>query len=241
MNAPETNLRDFIENEIASNERGVKRTYIIGLSVAVIVFAYLFWVANEFSSVVLNPRNLAMTVVAEIDRDVPAFLKDTEHQLASDAPEIAKGVFKSLTDLLPMIQEAGIKQIDVLYGLVPVLNKESEGVVEHFYSVHGDSIRAYFEAHNEELFVEEFVDELLNGLEREIDKDFQTIYKGEHLKGVHEISLAHLHDINRSILKMTRMRARRMDRIDRLRRRMIVAWINALGPLLEVQTFKSEE
>lgn len=229
MTTTKKDFEDFISKEKENYALLTKRTYKWGGIIAGVVFCYFTFISYQLKTLVLNPENLALVISSRVDASAPAFLSDTEVILKSEAPAIAAQVGEEINKIVPSVANEGQMYFKKVYNLMPALEGALDSSIDAYFHMHGDNIKAFYEAQEGEGFAEHFVDGAFEVLMDELDRELEATYDGKDLNAIKHVSLSHLNQINDQITHLSKLHTMRMTPIEKLQRRFVVAWYQAIN------------
>lgn len=242
--SPEDLLVEFLAAEAEKSRRSEKRTWTIGLVVAAVMVAYLTYIGARYKATVINPYHLGPVVASKVDRQAPEIINKTEAFLQAEARPFARRTHQEIMGLIPVMGKAGRARIDLLIELIPTLHGTSKSAVDRFFVLHGDKIKTFYQGHlnagDDERLVREFVDMVLRAAETQVAIDvFGASAEDMSAEGLEELSVLHLREISEYFDKLAKKPSFRMTRLERLQRRLIVAWVKAFSKPLGLQLGRS--
>jgi hypothetical protein len=238
MSEKNNELQTLIEKEIADYEKRTRLTWRVGLPLVLLVCGYLGYVGMKWNEIVLNPTNLAMFIADSIDADAPAAIRQTEQSLKQEAPAFVSWMHGEVIKMLDQVESQAELQVDTVFELLPVLDQSASVAIDEYFEKHKVEIKELYEAKNDQKYVEGIVDDVFTEFNTQLGEHFQVVFKGKDFTGIPEVSVAQLHHINERLSELAKMHPARMTPTERLERRVIVAWVNALGDQLDVRLYE---
>lgn len=228
----ENELKQFLNEEIDRNKKAIRTTGIVGLIVILLVACYMFGTVILVRSM-LEPMTAARMIGEQIELNLPSVLNETEQALQLHAPVLANTLSQSVMDALPKVRREAEKQIDSSYQeLLPLIRQEMLSTFHTYVNDHREEITDYYETQKSPDFAKFFVDEVISEMTGSLNRELRQDSRGRDLVHVQVASLNALKEVNEELSRLLQMKPEEMTRSERLQRRLIVTWIQALDELL---------
>ncbi len=223
------NAYDYLEEEIASAERGFK-TGVIGLIViALILIAYFQWLKARVTEMV-EPGNVAALVTGEIRSNIPSVRDSLKTELKQRTPELVTFVADTVIhETVPMLRSAveGLFK-DYSQELVTLGVEATEKVFEELVRENKDSLRERISSAPGMYTTERLVDDLDAMFQRQFALRLNSVPEETVGFKLHQ-SLIALRNINARLREMASKRS--LSRKDRLGKQLITTWWTLLQSL----------
>lgn len=110
--APPGALREYIEQETATNQKSAKFGIIMFAILAIFVFGY-FMVLRHMMKEIVQPRNLAMAMVTTIDAQLPTATQALEDNIKTALPNMVKNTMDTVVERsIPQMGQYGERYLD---------------------------------------------------------------------------------------------------------------------------------
>lgn len=230
--AQENELNRFLKEQIVRNKRAARTTWIIGGIVVVLVTCYMSGLVVLVRGI-LEPMTAARMIGQYIEQQLPSILSGTENALQQQATPLGNALSDRIITSLPKLREEAEKQIDLTCEqFLPLLREEIRSTVRCYMEEHADEISDFYGAHKGEEFAEFFIDSIMVEVADSLNKQLREVSGEYDLDYIRSASLTILNDINGELSRLLNLSAEEMTKSDRLQRRLIVAWVQALDELL---------
>ena len=226
----------YLTEDIERTERSAKRIWILGGLLIFIVTGYMSWVISSVRSTFLEPQALTDVILGGIDESVPQYLEDAKVYLDQQAPLLAEEVRLRIFDLFPEVRVQGEHAIDLAYDMIPVLQGEIEGAIEAHVALHGEEIKAFYASHDHMRAADEVLESVMEAVMDKLDQSLREhTGRNEGLLEIKMASLESLQNINVQLVGLLKKKPHEMSRQERIQRRLIVTWMQALQNHFEDQ------
>jgi hypothetical protein len=223
---------EFLKQEAASERRGAKITWIVGLIIVAIAWAYMHTILVA-TQTALEPMTAARMIGMHVEAGLPSALDGTEEALKQQSAPLANALSDKIMETIPLLREEGEKQIDMTYkSRLPCLREEIRGVVKCYVDEHEKEFALVYQTQKEAGFAEVFIDTVTAEAVRSLNEHLKREHGERDLKYAHSVSLQALEDINSELVRLLNLNTDQMSRNDRLQRRLIVTWMHVLDEIL---------
>ncbi|MDA0322059.1 MAG: hypothetical protein O2923_05000 [Verrucomicrobia bacterium] len=107
-------LTAFLQEEIASQKKRNKMTWLVGLVLVAVLSLYLGSIGHFVKKDILEPARLAQWVACQMQENMPSIMADTEKALIAKAPEVADEAVAGLMEIPSLIAYEARGQIDLV-------------------------------------------------------------------------------------------------------------------------------
>ena len=223
------NLQSYMEQEIASGERGFKTGIIVLIVVVVVLVAYFQWLKSAVADM-LEPGNVAALVTNEVRRNIPTASNALKTSLSESAPDVIDAVVDAvLLNTVPTMRRTveGMFQ-DYARELTTLGVEATEKIFEGIVKDQKDLLRERISSAPGLYTSEKIVADLQAFIDRELHKRLNTVPE-ETMQLKLNQSLIALRNINGRLQAMATGKAK--SRKDELGRRLITTWWSVLSNL----------
>jgi hypothetical protein len=223
------NAYDYLEQEIASAERGFKTGAIALVVIAIILVVYFQWLKARVTEMT-EPGNIAALVESELRRSIPDVRDSMKTSLKRSAPELIAFVADTVVgNTVPMLRAAVEKLFkDYSRELVLLGVEATEKIFEQLIKENKDALRLRISAAPGMFTTERLVDDLDAMIQRELATRLNT--EPEETVGFKlNQSLVALRNINSRLQEMASQR--NLSRKDLLGKKLITTWWTLLQNL----------
>jgi hypothetical protein len=226
-------MRDFIRAETEKLRRSARLTWAIGLVVTVLVGCYMSGLVILVKGM-LEPMTAARMLAMSVEDALPSILQETERSLRDQAVPLANSVSQSVFAYMPRLRLEAQKQIDLTYQeFLPLLREEIRTNLQEYMKEHGQEISDFYGEHKAEEFPPAFVDAIVEDLVADLSRRLSQDSGGKGLEYIHGATVEMMRDMNSELTRLLNLRTDQMSRSDRLQRRLIVAWVQALDEVMQ--------
>jgi len=226
-------LTDFIEDRIARGQKALRLTWAIGLVLLALVTGYMagvVWLVRGM----LEPRTAAAMIANHAEANLPAVLEGTEAALMAEGPAVADALSRQILGAMPALREDAEFQIDTAYReMLPLLREEIRSTVRVHAEVYKDELVDYYRTHTQPDFPKTFIDRIAADVAAAIDSRLRKAAPGKGLEHVEDRVMRVLDEMNAQLGMLLTKKTGQMTRSERLQRRLIVSWVQALNELMK--------
>lgn len=222
-------LKDFLSTEIARQKKQTRRTWLIGIPVLFFVMGYMTWMSYKMKTLVFVPEHIALFIAQGLDREAPRVIADTERQIIASAPVVARTLNNELHVMISDLESIGTRQVDAVHSMLPHIDSATKKAINDYFSERGDEVKNTYELHGSDQFASEIVRTILKNVNEDLNARIQLPYDGTVARGPAAVSLAFLSKIHERIDTLASKNIRTMTERERLERRVILSWANAVG------------
>jgi hypothetical protein len=224
--------KDFLKQQIISNRKSTKVTWLVGIIAALLVVCYMSGLLYLVRGI-LEPATGARMIVQAVEGNIPAYERDLEQLLKDQAVPMADTFSKTATAYLPKLRKQAEEQIDLTYQQwLPLLREEIRSTVHAYVIEHKEELQFIYATQKEEGFAKVFVEQLSDQITADLNNRLCAEQPGHDLAYVKAASLNYLQDVNINLANLMKMKPEQMSRSERLQRRVIVSWTAAIDELL---------
>ncbi len=229
-------LAQFLKKKIAHNERAAKVTWIVGLIVFLLVTCYM-------STVVLVVRGMLQPVIAanmirqRVEANLPLVLTGMEHSLTQNAPAAANRTSEAVLAMIPDLRKKAEALIDkAVERDLPDLRSEMRKTVRVYLEQHADEFAVLRDAHSEPEVAKIFVEDMAATMRNSIDAGLRDEWGDAAGSNLEVTSLIVLTNIRDELSKLIETETDLLTEEERLKRRVIVTWIQMLNEATAIRS-----
>jgi len=233
-------LVKFLREEVASQEKRNRTSWIVGLIMLALIGGYLTYVGTFIRNHVLNPTHAAQWVAYMTAENLPVVLSKTERSLRDQAPELCDKLVGSMVDVPRYVGREAQKQIDLVADeMLPQLETELSSALLAYVDAHEDDATEFFAQQLEPGMAEAFINQLSADVIADLDTELMRD-SGHGVNFVLDTTLGALEAIDQQLETLSTKSPEEMTREELLHRELIVLCLRVLDDLLNQQQATGE-
>lgn len=223
------NLADFLSTEIMRQKKQTRRTWLIGIPVVFFVMGYMTWMSYKMKTLVFVPEHIALFIAQGVDREAPRVIADTEKQIIASAPAVARTLNNELHVMISDLELIGTSQVEAVHLMLPHIDSATKKAIDDYFMERGEEVKKTYELHGADQFASEIVRTIFKNVNEDLKSRVQLPYNETVARGPAAVSLAFLSKIHEHLDALASKNVRTMSESERLERRVILSWANAVG------------
>ncbi len=222
------NLASFLKEQVESNTRKVRNTWVIGAVVVLLVVGYmsfLLWMVRGY----LDPWTAAHTVASLAERNVPIVLSQVENSLRAQAPQVVDDMCKQAKACLPELRIQAEKQIDAIHeSVLPGMGLQLAECLEEAIQEHKGDIAEFVKTHKDADAVKYFIDTIASDVVKSLDDVLQMETPGMGVNYFQAAMITGLQETKAKLVALSAKKDSEMSRVEALQKKVLITLVNAL-------------
>lgn len=130
----------FLESEVTRLTSAARKTWIVGLVIAVILGVYFSFILTMVKTFT-EPEVAAGMLAKNIKDNYPAFMEVAEESLAQQSEILAEEMSATFQQVVPELREAAEAQLEATYmETIPYMNQEFQKTIASYIRLHRHEI-----------------------------------------------------------------------------------------------------